>query len=296
MVVDINKINFYVYFRQNLFVVPIILGIYLYMIYDEVGVLGIAAVVVVGICYIFQSVIDYYFKKANLDRMKISDTRGKRINEIIAGVKIVKFNAWESVLNKIVKGYRKEEGKEIFKTFTLFNMSHAVSSLIPTALGLTIFTLYEAREGKTLDVATIYKLVTLFNSTLIPIRFYIMGIMGRADSLAASERMNRLVQIEPLAPQSDTLSLQKGEVKITDGSFNWEDPHYHQLFEGKPLPGSKRDAMILDEINLHIKPGEFLAVVGKVGSGKSSLILSIMDEMVTQRGKVEKNGRIAYIS
>jgi ABC-type multidrug transport system fused ATPase/permease subunit len=197
MVVDINKINFYVYFRPNLFVVPFILGIYFYMIYDEVGLIGLSAIGIVAICYIIQSVIDYLFKKANLDRMAISDTRGKRINEIITGIKIVKFNAWESILNKIVSKYRFNEGKEIWKTFTLFNLSQAVTSLIPTALGLTVFSLYKITEGKTLDVATIYKLVTLFNATLIPIRFYIMGIMGRADSLAASERMNKLVQIEP---------------------------------------------------------------------------------------------------
>lgn len=296
MIVDINKINFYMYFRANLFIVPFTLAIYFYMIYDEVGVLGLSAIVVVTVCFIIQNVIDHYFKKANLDRMKISDQRGKRINEIITGIKIVKFSAWESILNKIVTAYRSKEGSEIWKTFTLFNLSHAVSSLIPTALGLTIFTLYEKREGKQLDVATIYKLITLFNSTLIPIRFYIMGILGRADSIAASERLDKLVKIQPLPPQSNSANLRQGEIKITKGCFNWEDAHYHQLFEGKPLSASKKDAMILDDININIKPGEFVAVVGKVGSGKSSLVLSMMEEMVTQRGLVEKNGRIAYIS
>jgi hypothetical protein len=47
--------------------------------------------------------------------------------------------------------------------------------------------------------------------------------------------------------------LPKGEIKITNGAFNWEDPHYHKIFEGKDLPANKKDAMILDDVNLHIK-------------------------------------------
>lgn len=53
----------------------------------------------------------------------------------------------------------------------------------------------------------------------------------------------------------------------------------------------------MKDINLHINPGEFVAVIGKVGSGKSSLLLALMDEMVAYQGSViKKNGSVAYIS
>ena len=39
-------------------------------------------------------------------------------------------------------------------------------------------------------------------------------------------------------------------------------------------------------INLKIKPGELIAIVGQVGSGKSSLISAILGEMIRLKGSV----------
>ena len=148
MIVDTFKINFYVIFKPNLYAVPITLAVYLYMIYDEVGLLFFAALAVIATGFIIQRVIDHFYKKANLARMAVSDVRGKRINEIISGIKIIKFNAWEGIFNKLISGYRRKEAHQIWKTFTLYNLSQASSSFIPTVLGIVTFSLYEWREGR----------------------------------------------------------------------------------------------------------------------------------------------------
>lgn len=102
MMVDIGKINFYVTFRPNLFIVPFILAVYLYMIFDEVGILVLAAVGAIILCVFGQSFVNKFFRKANFQRMGISDKRVKKINEMIQGIKIIKFNAWESIFQKQV--------------------------------------------------------------------------------------------------------------------------------------------------------------------------------------------------
>lgn len=38
-----------------------------------------------------------------------------------------------------------------------------------------------------------------------------------------------------------------------------------------------------------------MAVIGSVGSGKTALLLSMMNEMVTKEGTVQKNGKIAFM-
>ena len=51
----------------------------------------------------------------------------------------------------------------------------------------------------------------------------------------------------------------KISIEITNGSFTWDDPKVPQL----------------KNINLKMKPGSLTAVVGVVGSGKSSLLQGI---------------------
>jgi ABC-type multidrug transport system fused ATPase/permease subunit len=91
--------------------------------------------------------------------------------------------------------------------------------------------------------------------------------------------------------------MRVGEMVIKDGNLNWEDEKYHMIFENKKLGGKKKSNYILKDINVHIEPGDFVAVIGKVGSGKSSLLLSLMNEMVSHAGtRIRKNGSTAYIS
>ena len=52
---------------------------------------------------------------------------------------------------------------------------------------------------------------------------------------------------------------------------------------------------ILKGINIHIRGGELLGIVGAVGSGKTSLIKSLLGEMPIQKGSINYNGRIAYV-
>ena len=52
---------------------------------------------------------------------------------------------------------------------------------------------------------------------------------------------------------------------------------------------------VLKDINLEIKNGKLVAVVGSVGSGKSSLVAAMLGEMEKVSGKVNTTGRIAYI-
>ena len=52
---------------------------------------------------------------------------------------------------------------------------------------------------------------------------------------------------------------------------------------------------VLSNINLDMKKGDFLTVIGKVGCGKSSLLYSIMDETVHKSGDKQIIGSIAYV-
>ena len=243
-----------------------------------------------------QSYLDSRFSIFNKKRMVHADSRSKKINEIISGIKIIKFNAWEKFMNQVIRVTRAKECALILKAFLYSNISQGLTSLIPTICGLVVFSVYDATNTKKLNVSQIYELVTFFNALAMPVRYYIMGFMGRLDAIVCADRISKIIKMDPIKPLEDDEYLNPGEIVIQNGNFNWEDPKYFKMFKGEEMSTEKRNIMILKDINLEIKRGDFVAVVGKVGSGKSSLIYALMDEMVRQTGIVKKNGKIAFVS
>uniref|UniRef100_A0A8C5EN82 Cystic fibrosis transmembrane conductance regulator n=1 Tax=Gouania willdenowi TaxID=441366 RepID=A0A8C5EN82_GOUWI len=51
---------------------------------------------------------------------------------------------------------------------------------------------------------------------------------------------------------------------------------------------------VLKNISLHLEKGQMLAVAGSTGSGKSSLLMMILGELVPSEGKIRHSGRISF--
>jgi ATP-binding cassette subfamily C (CFTR/MRP) protein 1 len=56
-----------------------------------------------------------------------------------------------------------------------------------------------------------------------------------------------------------------------------------------------RDLRVLRNINFNAKLGDFIAVIGRVASGKSSFLHSLIRGMEHVSGSFKKNGSIAYV-
>ncbi|KAK4337274.1 hypothetical protein RND71_043272 [Anisodus tanguticus] len=68
-------------------------------------------------------------------------------------------------------------------------------------------------------------------------------------------------------------------IEINDGMFSW----------------GKNEEPCLRDINLKIKKNSLVAIVGKVGSGKSSLLSSILKDIFKKKGEVIINGSVSYV-
>lgn len=130
--------------------------------------------------------------------------------------------------------------------------------------------------------------------------------------------LNRLTAVF-LAPEiTETFSVDytsKYALEVKDASFQWESsPPDAPVFTKKQLKVAAAhkkekkvavdeeksadsppvELMQLEGINLQIPRGSLTAVVGKVGSGKSSLLQALLGEMRRTKGEVTFSGSIAY--
>ena len=56
-------------------------------------------------------------------------------------------------------------------------------------------------------------------------------------------------------------------------------------------PGTPDEKLALDDISLHLDPGEFVTIIGSNGAGKSTLFNAICGSFPTDRGKIVLDGK-----
>jgi ABC-type multidrug transport system fused ATPase/permease subunit len=100
--------------------------------------------------------------------------------------------------------------------------------------------------------------------------------------LVAEELVDYIVRTEsaPKDPRTNLETIFEYEVEVSNASMTWD--------RNEPQP-------TLKNISLHATKGDLIAIVGKVGSGKSSLLMSLLGEMEKLNGYVRVDGNIAYV-
>ncbi len=109
-----------------------------------------------------------------------------------------------------------------------------------------------------------------------PIMMLAMQYTQLQRAMASGARIFELLDVEPdIVDRPDAIELPtiKGEVSFNNVNFGYED-----------------DKDILHDINLTVKPGETVAIVGQTGSGKSSLVNLAARFYEVERGTVTVDG------
>lgn len=93
----------------------------------------------------------------------------------------------------------------------------------------------------------------------------------------------------------------KWAVQLENATFEWEETLLTESKEDYSNRDEKDSSQPdlpfrVHDITMHVQRGTLVAVVGRVGSGKSSLLSGLIGEMRKVSGSVTFGGRVAYCS
>lgn len=117
-----------------------------------------------------------------------------------------------------------------------------------------------------------------------------------SDARSAISRISRLFDAEVRPTQDfDIIKDLDVGVQVENASFEWETVHLTDS-DGKFDPPQLDTPFRIQNINMRVERGSLVAVVGRVGAGKSSLLMGLLGEMRKISGTVRFGGRLAYCS
>ncbi|XP_075710611.1 multidrug resistance-associated protein 1-like [Rhinoderma darwinii] len=251
-------------------------------LWQELGASVLAGVAVLVLIIPLNAYIAAKVKQLKKSHLKSKDQRIKLLNEILHGIKILKLYAWEPSYQRKVVDIREREMEVLKSSGYLTTFSMLTLTCIPFLVSIATFGVYFLiDEANILTASKVFTTISLFNILRLPLFDLPTVISSVVQTRVSLNRLQNFLCGEELAPENiETNYKGNHAVGFLNASFQWET----------------NGPSILKDLHIKIPEGSLVAVVGQVGSGKSSLLSAILGEMNKLLGTVQRKGSVAYVS
>ncbi|XP_076266255.1 multidrug resistance-associated protein 1-like isoform X2 [Rhynchophorus ferrugineus] len=279
MAVDAQKFMDLTAYLNMIWSAPLQICLSMYFLWQELGPSVLAGLAVMIILIPVNGFIANKSKVLQIKQMKNKDERVKLMNEVLSGIKVLKLYAWEPSFENQVLKIRDKEIKVLKQAAYLNAGTSFIWSCAPFLVVLATFVSFIfSDKNNILTPERTFKSLTLFGTMSMPMGLLPILLVYTVETYVSVQRINTFMNAEELDPNNVSHDQSDDPLVIENGNFSWgEDP-------------------ILKNINIKIASKTLTAVVGSVGSGKSSLISAFLGEMDKISGWVNTYGKIAYVS
>ncbi|XP_055936124.1 ATP-binding cassette sub-family C member 4-like isoform X2 [Argiope bruennichi] len=284
---DVNRFDQSVVYLPYLIAGPIQTAIIIVVLWQHIDFASLAGVSVLLLYIPFQGMMGKLFSKLRMKTASLTDERIRLMNEIIGGMRVIKMYGWEFPFANLVDSIRRKEVTKIRRTSILRGLNLAVFFISSKLILLVAFVVFVLGVKGDLTPEKVFVCMSLFNNLRLAMTlFFPYAIAQGAESIISLKRIQKFLLLEE---QQETSHLDVSNLR----------PKLSQcgIWMQKVVASwDKGGESTLRNVTLTVKPGELLAVVGPVGCGKTSLLMSILGELPIVSGEVKVRGKVAYAS
>ncbi|KAL8745735.1 MAG: hypothetical protein Q9190_002174 [Brigantiaea leucoxantha] len=283
------------------------------------------ALLVIGIPALTKAIKLLFARRRSIN--KITDQRVSLTQEVLQSVRFVKYFGWETSFLERIGQIRKREIRSIQILLAIRNAINAVSMSLPIFASMVSFITYSLSKHA-LNPAPIFSSLALFNSLRMPLNLLPLVIGQVIDAWASIGRVQDFLLAEE--QKEDVQWDLEGEnaISMKNAQFTWErnaiqntdkdsGPGKRQVKEAKIATKAEKaavkarksisadgsdssstltdvEAFKLQDLTFSVGRNELIAVIGGVGSGKSSLLAALAGDMRRMSGSVTMGASRAF--
>ena len=293
-----------------LWAIPLKLAILLYLLHQK---LGAGSVIAALLCLLLmvpaQFLLGRNISHQNKSSMREAGRRLAKIHEWISNMKLFRLYAWERSGLSRIRAVRRKELQHLWSYSIQWAWATFLTQASTVALTLLTFVLYpflSSTSGSSPPAAQALSGLALINQFTVPLTIIPVIVPELIAACNSTFRLQEFFRKSDISVQrhqhpadkpaaNESLSVRTLE-KIAEDEEHQEagsDNFYEQpeelavrisqaTFSWHPVESSLK----LHDINLDIPRGRLTAIVGHVGSGKSSLLMAMLGELDIQAGSL----------
>ncbi len=247
------------------------IGLLFYYIGDTAWV----AVVLLGLLVPITKKVSADFTRFDEDLMKRRDARVSLMAQMLSAVRLVKYFGWEKSVGAEIGEIRTAElasrrriaGAELLTTLVYVSVG--------TFVLFSVLAVHTWRGGH-LDAALVFTCVSLFVLLEDPFAFISRVISMYINAKVGAERIAKFVAQPTVEPDAEGVSA-SGPGATAPVGF---------VMDGLNVHVGENHHWALKDLQLSLRAGESLAVVGTVGAGKSTFIHALLGELPASSGEI----------
>ena len=152
-------------------------------------------------------------QRTRKEMMSATDVRVKLMNEILTGIRIIKYYCWEKPFKGKIDGLRQNEIQLNQKMSWIMSIGmNCLTSLIPSIVPMVCFILYpKFNNGTPLKAATAYSMLTVFRLMQRPITTIPMIFLLLVQFNVSIKRIRDFLNLEEVDPSNVIRDYKQGQ-------------------------------------------------------------------------------------
>ena len=250
--------------------------------------IGIGGACLAGLCLVVLLFQAFCTKKAAGQRVlfsKHADKRSSLLREIISGIRVIKYCVMETSLLEKMRLIREAEIAHILKSFYWRSALDITGAYFPVITTFFLFAV-ASQLGNTVTTSTMFPTMAMVMVCRLPVYQLAMAVRYMTDFRISLNRVLRLLTYDNNGPRS---------------AFHDDDGEAAILMENVAIECLKPEGVqtLMSNISLEVPDGGLTIICGPTGSGKSLLLLAMMNETMLKSGStvsLKRGGSFAYVS
>ncbi|KAK4686614.1 hypothetical protein P7C73_g3512, partial [Tremellales sp. Uapishka_1] len=281
--VDVDRVTEFVMHAFTIVDAPLEIVVATFFLFRLLGVSALFGLLTTILCAPLNHIASKFVVTAQENLMKTRDERTALMNEVLQGIRMLKFMAWERSFEKRIKAIRRNELSWQARNYQIevaFNIIWALTPVLVTVVSFIHFTLV---RGEKLTPSIAFTSVAVFSELRFALNALPETFIQALQGFVSCRRIEKYMTLAEVSTVDEYVG--DGDITLTSATLTWPRDSATVTAPSTAAP-TPRNGFTLADINLKFPQGQLSLICGRLGSGKTLLLSGLLGEADLLTGQI----------